>query len=373
VIAALLLAATQLPVGQDFEAFAASLEQLAAERNLPGLSAAIVQERKLVWSRGFGFADLAARVPATPETRYRIASCSKPIAAVLVMQLVEEDELSLDTPMSEFWIPRWFAPDPQRYLDHPILLRHVLSHTSEGTPGEAYRYNGNLYGDLTFVLEQVTGVAYPTLLQERIFEPLGMRDSFPGHTTPGGTERIEMATSYRWDGEANVPVPFQMMDPAPDLDLTGFDPVYAMPAEATAQRQELLGDRYVHLNGVSSAGGVVSTVLDLAKFDIALDENRLISAASQKAMLTPPVNSAGTVLPYAHGWFVQDVAGVEVLWHYGWLPPGVSALIVKVPTKELSFFLLSNSDRLSADLPWSRQGVTASPFARAFLDAFVRD
>jgi CubicO group peptidase (beta-lactamase class C family) len=121
---------------------------------------------------------------------------------------------------------------------------------------------------------------------------------------------------------------------------------------------------------LSAAGEISSTVLDLAKFDVALDGDRLISAASRERMFTPAVSSSGQTLPYALGWFVEEIAGRRVMWHYGWAPPGVSALYVKVPGAELTFLLLANNDRLSAGFAWSRQGVRASPFARAFLDAF---
>lgn len=374
-IAALCLAALPAQVPHesgDFEDFAADLEALAASSFIPGMSAAIVSEGKVVWSQGFGYADIENDVLAGPETRYRIASCSKPLAAVIVMQLVEKGEVSLDTPMSQFWIPQWFSPDPARYEDGSILLRHVLSHTSEtDTPGEAYSYSGNIYADVTFVLEQLTGKSYPQLLQERIFEKADMQRSAPGHVAPGETKLVEIAKSYSWDGQENVYEPFRIMDPDPALDLARFNGVIAMPAEATAQRKELLGESYAHLNAGCSSSGVVSTVLDLAKFDIALDQGKLISVESRKVMWTPARNSAGAVLPYAIGWFVQQIGDVEVLWHYGWLPPTVSALYVKVPEKKLSFFLLSNSDRLSSNVPWTAQGITGSPYARAFLDAFV--
>ncbi|NOT31199.1 MAG: beta-lactamase family protein [Planctomycetes bacterium] len=80
------------------------LERLMERYCIPGMSAALVQDRKLVWSRGFGLADLEREVWAKPETRYRIASVSKPLAAVLTLQLVEQGKLSLDTPMKDFRI-----------------------------------------------------------------------------------------------------------------------------------------------------------------------------------------------------------------------------------------------------------------------------
>lgn len=354
-----------------FAALKSALEELAERYHLPGLSAAIVHERKLVWSTGLGHADLEGDVWAAPETRYRLASVSKPFAAVLALQLVEQGKLTLDAPMADFWIPSWFAGDPARYRAQPITVRHVLEHTSEGTPGQRHAYNGNVYADLTWVLEGVTRTAYPRLLEERIFARAGMERSLPGHTKAGRLELAELALPYRWNGNEYERVVWQMMDPDPGLDLTHFEP-YVMPPEALARRKELLGDGFMHLNAGSAAGEVTSTVLDLARFDLALDEGKLLSPASREAMWTPRVVD-GRPLPYALGWFVEELAGRKVLWHYGWLPPGVSALYLKVPAAEFSFFLLANSDGLSASFPWTREGVRASPFARAFLAEFGLD
>jgi len=369
-VALLLACGLTAQVQGDFDDFAAVLEELAIQSSMPGMSAAIVHDGEVVWSQGIGLADIENQILAEPDTRYRLASCSKPLASVLVMQLVEKGELTLDAPMNRFWLPSWFAPDPARYADGTILLRHVLSHTSEGTPGESYAYNGNTFADVTFVLEQVTGLSYPQLLQERIFDPAGMRRSAPGHTAPGKRELVELAPSYSWDGQENVRVPFRIMDPDPRIDLTRFNAV-TMPDEAIRRRREWLGDGFAHWNAGCSSSGVVSTVLDLAAFDIALDAGRLISAENRETMWTPASTRSGEALPYGLGWFVQEVEGKRVLWHYGWLPPTVSALYVKVPEEKLSFFLLSNSDRLSADMPWTQLGVTASPYARAFLAEFV--
>jgi CubicO group peptidase (beta-lactamase class C family) len=111
-------------------------------------------------------------------------------------------------------------------------------------------------------------------------------------------------------------------------------------------------------------------VLDLARFDIALDEGRLLRPESVERMFTPARSSSGEALPYALGWFVETIGGRTVCWHYGFLPPSVSALYVKVPEARLSFVLLANNDGLSRGLAWTAEGLRASPFARAFLAAF---
>ena len=367
-LAALPLLAPQQISDEDLAALEFRLEELLFETQIPGASAGVVHRGELVWSRGFGHADLEADQFAEPDTRYRLASVSKPFAAVLVMQLVEKGELSLDTPMSDFDVPEWFAPSPTRYREQPILLRHVLSHTSEGVPGTAYSYNGNIYADLTYVLEQVTRTSYAHLVQERIFEPLEMRDSTPGHARAGETTPVPTAPPYLVDGDLFVRTTHRIMDPDPALDLAGFDPVLAMPEEMVRWRKQVLGERFTHLNAGNTASGLVSTIEDLARFDAALDAGTLISKDGVARLFTAAVANDGTVLPYGLGWFVEEIEGEKVVWHYGWLPPTVSALYVKIPARELTFLLLANNDRLSAGVAWS-MGVRGSPFARAFLES----
>jgi CubicO group peptidase (beta-lactamase class C family) len=112
-------------------------------------------------------------------------------------------------------------------------------------------------------------------------------------------------------------------------------------------------------------------VEDLARFDIALDGGSLIGREGRDAMWTRPQGAAGALLPYALGWFVEDHGGRRVVWHYGWYPPTVSAIYVKVPDRRLSFIILANSDGLSAGVAWTQEGVRGSPFARLFLERFA--
>src|SRR5688572_4181522 len=93
--------ASDLPA-EKLAALEGELERLAEQHHIPGMSAAVVHRRALAWSRGFGYADLEQGTWAMPDTRYQVASVAKPIAAVLILQLVEEGKLSLDAPMKDF-------------------------------------------------------------------------------------------------------------------------------------------------------------------------------------------------------------------------------------------------------------------------------
>ena len=367
---------------QALQVFESSLEQMAKDLHIPGLSAAVVENQELVWSHGFGKADIERNIPATSNTPYRMASLSKPFAAVIIMELVNEGLLSLDTPMKDFHIHPWFEPGggswahyPTRYEEGTITVRHLLTHTSQShPPGEAYNYSGNIFADLTWVIEDVTGKPYPAVLRERILDPLEMKNSLPGQLVPWGQSvATSLATPYQLKEGTPEPGSYPGFGLDPDVDVSpwGLDPAYRIPASTQASRRELLGSLYSPLYSSQTAAGMVSTVMDLARFDIAFDQGILIDDHAREQMFTPHRNSDGDSLPYGIGWFIEEIDGETVAWHYGWFPPTISALYIKVPGRNLSLLLLSNCDSLSAGVDWSNEGVGASPFARLFFDQLV--
>ncbi len=146
------------------------IETQIAYRNLPGMSIGIVYDQELVWARGFGYADVASKTPATPATIYRIASNSKVLTSIAVMQLRDAGKLRLEDPVADHL--RWFRIR-QRFPDaRPITIRHLLTHTSGLPRDAAYPY----WTDLDFpTLEEVQS-ALPE--QETVFRPE------PGGSTP---------------------------------------------------------------------------------------------------------------------------------------------------------------------------------------------
>ena len=381
-IALVLVTEARAAAPSRFEAFQADLDRLAASIPLPGYSAAVVEQGEVVWTHGWGQADREAGIRATPETPYRLASVSKPLAAVLLMQLVEERKLALDDPMSKFRIHPWFEPGggswahyPSRYADKPITVRHVLTHTSESDPpGEAYRYSGNIFADLTFVIEDVTRESYPKALQERVLDRARMTRSLPGQLVPWSAEvGRALAKPYRIVEGQLAPGTYPGFGLEPDRDVTPWNlaPAFRVPQATVEARRAILGERYTPLHSSQTAAGAVSTVVDLARFDIALDSGRLVRSASRDEMFHAARTKEGKPLPYGLGWFVEDEPGPKVVWHYGWFPPTVSALYIKVPERKLTFLMLANGDGISANVPWTAEGVRGSPVARLFLDHFA--
>jgi CubicO group peptidase (beta-lactamase class C family) len=104
---------------------------------------------------------------------------------------------------------------------------------------------------------------------------------------------------------------------------------------------------------------------------VALDSGRLVSPASRAAMMAPARAPDGRALPYGIGWYVQQHAGRTLVWHAGWWPEAYSALYLKVPEEGVTLILLANSDGLTAPFGLETGDVTASIFARTFLQAFL--
>jgi CubicO group peptidase (beta-lactamase class C family) len=148
--------------------------QVEAHRNalkIPGLSIVLIQDGEVLSARGLGYADLEKRIPATADTLYHIASVTKTFTAILVLRLVEQGKLDLDEPVSRY---------SQDFKDDSVRIKHLLSHTSEGTPGEKFNYNPDRFEHLKAILEKKTGKSLRQLFVETFLEPLAMRDSVPG-------------------------------------------------------------------------------------------------------------------------------------------------------------------------------------------------
>jgi CubicO group peptidase (beta-lactamase class C family) len=293
------------------DTFKTELDNLRQEMKIPGLSAAVVKDGELVWALGLGYADVENQIPATPETPYHLASVTKTFAALVIMQLVQEGELSLDDPVSRYGVS---LPESDA-----VLVRHLMSHTSEGTPGAHYQYNGARYGLLSQVVLVATGRSLQEWVYERILQPLGMENTAP--SPPAACAGLSFAPTCERVHAA-----------------------LAMPYILGADFNPLPGFNEDYFN---AGAGLMSTVVDLAKYDAALDANTLVTAATKEQMWTPTVSNSGQKLPYGLGWFTQDYRDTRLIWHTGFSPPSTSALFLKLPEKGLTFIVLANTDVLS--------------------------
>src|SRR5678816_4606394 len=176
--------------------FETQLESLRQDLKIPAYSAAIVKNQKVIWAKGFGYADVENKTPATEHTAYHLASLTKTFASTILMQLVQDGKIKLDDPVSKYGITL--------ESDGVIRVRHLFSHTSEGNPGERYSYNGNRYAELDKVVEKATGKSFAELLIANILDPLGMNETAPNVPTIVSTKSPNAAGDVARAAETEV-------------------------------------------------------------------------------------------------------------------------------------------------------------------------
>lgn len=299
----------------------------------PGLAAAVVVGESIVWAQGFGLADLEQGVPVRPESVFRIASISKPIAATAVMQLVERGLVSLDDPIQRF------VPTFPRKAAGEIRIRHLLTHTSgirhyRGNemnsrdaypsveralsvfrndpllfaPGERYAYSTYGYNLLAGVVEAASGRSFEDYLRLNVFGPAGMTSTF--------LERPQEV--IRWRARQYVRGP-----------LAGT----------------WLQAPYVDLSVKWAGGGMISSVLDLARFDIALNTGRLLRPETVERMYVSGRLNNGGHTGYGLGWMVSQEAGRLRVAHSGGATGGTT-YILREPRTPLASVILTNLDNV---------------------------
>jgi CubicO group peptidase (beta-lactamase class C family) len=356
---------TRTSVQDPIQAFKQEIEHLQKKYNIPGMSVAVIQNQQAIFADGYGYADIENKIPATADTPYNIASLTKTFGAALLMKLVEEGKLNLQDEMADLLKDAQFQYDRQtidgyenackeirkvsrdttfeyafllkdyRCNTRRIEVKHHLTHTAQGVPGDAYRYNGFLFGFLSLVAKEVSGKNFNELLVENIIRPINLTRTVPSINNNIRQQVITDRAKYYKMGFGGDFVPS------------------SYPVK------------------LSSSAGMISTVLDLAKFDVAMDRHLIVSEESTEKMFTPTISNSGKSLPYGLGWFVQYHNEVKLVWHYGHAPKAYSSLILKVPEEELTFILLANSDGASAPFRLGAGNVLRSPFALAFLNLFA--
>ena len=295
--------------------------------DVPGASLLILKDGKPLVRRGFGYADLEHHVRATPATDYRLASVSKQFTAAAILLLAEDHKLSLDDSVRH-WLPtlppfadritlRQLLDHTGGLLDYEDLIPptqteqvsdadvlRLIAQTDHGyfPPGSAYRYSNTGYVLLGLVIERTSGMTLPAFLKARIFAPLHM-----DHT-------------LLYEHHRGPPVP----DRAYGYSL--IDGRWQRTDQSSTSA--VLGD-----------GGIYSSIDDLAKWDAAQYDDRLLDAASRKLATTPWTKTDDPAVEYGYGWRVTG----ETLWHSG-ETIGFRNVIVRYPQRKLTVVVLTNRD-----------------------------
>lgn len=317
--------------------FTAWLEGQVLYRHLPGVAVGVVADQQLVWSQGFGFADVARKTPMTPQTKFRMASHSKLFTATAIMQLREDGKLRLDDPVSKH-LP-WFRVTRAADDDPEITIEELLTHSS-GLPREAgshwttldfpttdelralmaerqapfspevrWKYSNLAYSVAGLVIEAVSGQRWADYVQQHIYAPLGMTASSVDADVPG------LATGY------NRLLPDNTRTTNP----------------------------FVDARGMAAATGITSTVDDMAKFAAAQFRTgrrggaNILSTGSLRQMHRVRMLESNWTQGNAIGFAVRRERD-KVYVSHGGSYPGYQTQTMLYPEGKVAVIVLTNAD-----------------------------
>ncbi|WP_331876369.1 serine hydrolase domain-containing protein [Longimicrobium sp.] len=326
---------------------------------IPGGAVAVMRDGKLIYARGFGYADVESKTLVQPQALFRIASVSKPITAAAVMKLVEEGKLGLDDRVAPFIAH--LAPAPGATVDprwEQITIRHLLNHAGgwdrtkpnggfdpidrpviaaaavnapapasgetlirymkgmplDFNPGEKFAYSNFGYIILGRVIERVSGMRYEEYVRTRVLQPIGANRTRQGRSRMGDAHPEEV--KY-----------YSPLDPG--LGMTAPLVPSVFPGEGAVP----MNYGGFHLEVSDASGAWVSSTVDLLRFLGGVD-----GRASRPDILPPglvaemtstgPTVCASGACFYGLGWFVRPTQGDANWWHGGSLP-GTTAMLVR--------------------------------------------
>ena len=234
--------------------FASWIRGQIAYRNLPGLAVGVVYDQQLVWAQGFGFADVDAKTPMTPSTKFRMASHSKLFTATAIMQLRDAGKVHLDDAVVNY-LP-WFRIRSAKADDPAITIEELLTH-SAGLPREA----GPHWSELSF--PDVAGIQEFIEKNQAPYSPeIRWKYSNLGFTIAGMV--VEAVSGEKWAGyvQSHIFNPLGMTSSSVDRNVEGMATGYGqrMPDGSRAKMP------FVDARAMGAATGITSTVEDMAKF-----------------------------------------------------------------------------------------------------------
>jgi CubicO group peptidase (beta-lactamase class C family) len=305
-----------------------------AKRHIPGLSLLVVRDGKTIRAQGYGFSNVELQVPVKPETVFQSGSMGKQFAATAIMMLVEEGKIHLDDPLTKYF------PDAPPAWKH-VTVRQLLSHTAGFTdypknfdfrrdrteaemlkivegiplaypPGTKFAYSNLGYLTLGILIHHVTGEFYGDFLQQHIFQPLGM-------------------TTTRIISEADI--------------------ISNRAAGYRTVKGQLKNQEWVAptLN-TTADGSLYFSILDLAKWDAALNTEQLLKRSSLQQMWTIAKLNNNKPNPgdYGFGWFIESIRGHRIIEHEGeW--QGFATQISRYVDDKLTIVVLTNAENAGPD------------------------
>ncbi len=328
------------------------IQAMMAERHIPGFSAAVAVDGKLVWAEGFGYANLEKKIQACAPTQFRIASVSKTLTAAAALKLYEEGRLDLDAPIQRY-VPgfpeKGYAITPRQLLCHRSGIRHYhddnealnTKHYNSVTeslelfkndlllfePGADFSYTSYGYVLLSAAIESAAGEDFPVVMRKLVFTPLGLSNTREERV---GMDILQHTKFYDYEGR----------------------PEDGNVVEAP----------FVDYSSKWAGGGFLSTAEELVRFASAHLHEGFIKIETLEMMFS--VNSRRSIIDgYGLGWMIaRDLHFRKAYFHFGATFGGTSLLVI-YPEQKVCVALLANLGH--ARFPFSRIMGIVNPFLSA--------
>jgi CubicO group peptidase (beta-lactamase class C family) len=287
--------------------------------SIPGLTVGVTSKDGLLGVRVYGFSDLGSKLPVVPDTLFQIGSISKSFSSIVAMQLQDEGKLDVQRPVGEY-LP-WLR---MRSAHGPVTMHHLMSHTAglptgteatteavsevwsmrnqeSGPPGAYFHYSNMGYKIVGMVIETLTGIPVGQAISERVFAPLGMRNSIPIVTQD---LRERLASGYLPAYDDRPMRRGAAMAPAPWVDCDSADGSISSNAEDMTKYIRLIMNK-----GFGPSG-------------------RIVSEAGFKALTTPVMRTGPSENDawYAYGLDVETRDGHSIMSHTGGMVGYISAM-----------------------------------------------
>lgn len=290
----------------------------------------VAKDGKIVYNKGFGYADIEKKIPVKHETKFRIGSITKQFIGAAILKLQEQGKIKVTDKLSKYIsdFPRGNEVSIHHLLTHtsginsytgkedflvrvlkPVteeeLLKYFIKDEYNFSPGEKFQYNNSGYFLLGYIIQKITGHRFGDYLKSQFFDPLDMKNS-------GVHSSIAKLS--------NEAIGYEKTD-------SGY-------------KRSLDWD----MSWAGGAGALYSTVLDMYKWNEALFNGKVLSDSSIKMAFTPVVLNNGskpTGSEYGYGWFMSDHRGLQTIGHSGGLHGFISQMI-RVPKENLTIVLLTN-------------------------------
>ncbi len=344
--AAIGLAAPFTLAAQSDSAAIVRAREIVRERldSIPGLAVAVARDGRIIWSEGFGWADLEQRVPVTPATEFRIGSISKSLTSSAVGLLVEEGKLDLDAPVQRyvpsFPVKRWpittrlvagHLAGIRHYRGNEFLLYRRYDSVLQSLdifkddsllfqPGTRFSYSSYGWNLISAVIEAASGDNYLHFMQTRVFEPLHL-----AHTRPDWLDSI---------------VPHRTR--------------YYARAGGTWVNAPAVDNSYKW-----AGGGFLSTAEDLATYGSALLQPGFLRAETLRLLFTSQRTTDGRESGYGIGWFIGKEGGGQPVYYHGGGSVGGTSDLVLFPSERLVIAIVTN-------MTDARLGPMVTPLRDAF-------